>query len=124
MPYVTIFMTAGASLETKRSLLQQSSDAVVHSLGAPVSSIRVVLHELPEGHFYSEGRFDAPGVLFAVDLIEGRSNELKEALIASLSAVGAQVPGISPYEVRVRICDFPKVNMGVAGGISALAAGR
>lgn len=124
MPYVTISVTPGLTAETKRSLLQQSSNAVVESIGAPVSSIRVILNEIPTGHFLSEGRFDEPGVIFVVDLIEGRTNELKEALIGRLTQVGSQVTGVPLNEVRVRLCDFPKSNMGMAGGKSALAAGR
>ncbi|HUG58296.1 MAG TPA: tautomerase family protein, partial [Candidimonas sp.] len=49
---------------------------------------------------------------------------LKAALIAALSRVGLDSTGIPENEVRVRIIDFPKTDMGMAGGVSAQALGR
>jgi 4-oxalocrotonate tautomerase family enzyme len=124
MPYVTISATQGISTEQKKQLLQRSSDAVVASIGAPLASVRVLLHDLPEGHYLNAGQFDTPGVMFQVEFIEGRSDEQKEALIGALSRVGQQTTGIPESEVRVRLIDFPKTNMGMAGGVSAKAMGR
>ncbi|HWK71971.1 MAG TPA: tautomerase family protein [Burkholderiaceae bacterium] len=49
MPYVTISITPGFSAAQKKQLMQRTSDAVVQSIGAPVASIRILLHELQEG---------------------------------------------------------------------------
>lgn len=124
MPYVTISATQGLSAEQTRQLLQGSSDAVVQSIGAPLASVRVMLHHLADGHYLNAGEFNTPGLMFVVELIEGRTTELKEALIASLSRTGAGATGIPEDQIRVRVIDFPKSNMGMAGGISALAMGR
>ena len=124
MPYVTISATEGLSAEQKKQLLERSSDAVVQSIGAPLASVRVLLHDLPDGHYLNAGQFNTPGVMFVVDFIEGRTEEQRNALIAALSKVGFETTGIPESEVRVRLLDFPKVNMGMAGGISAKAMGR
>ncbi|PLC52178.1 tautomerase [Pollutimonas nitritireducens] len=124
MPYVTISASKGLSAEQTRQLLLRASESVVQSIGAPLSSVRVMLHELGDGHYLNAGQFDTQALMFVVELIEGRSDELKEALIASLSRAGAETTGIPEDQVRVRLIDFPKSNMGMAGGVSARAMGR
>ncbi|NYT59625.1 tautomerase family protein [Alcaligenaceae bacterium] len=124
MPYITISATEGLSAEQKKQLLERSSDAIVQSIGAPLASVRVMLHELPHGYYLNAGQFNTPGLMFVVDFIEGRTEEQKTALIAALSKTGCDISGIPESEVRVRLVDFPKGNMGMAGGVSAKAMGR
>lgn len=124
MPYITISATEGLSAEQKKQLLERSSDAIVQSIGAPLASVRVMLQELPHGHYLNAGQFNTPGLMFVVDFIEGRTEEQKAALIAALSKTGFEISGIPESEVRVRLVDFPKANMGMAGGVSAKATGR
>src|SRR3546814_17104724 len=112
------------SFPTRRSSDLSSSDAVVQSIGATLGSVRVMLHELPGGHYLNAGQFNTPGLMFVVDFIEGRTEEQRNALIAALSKTGTETTGIPESEVRVRLLDFPKANMGMAGGISAKAMGR
>ena len=107
MPYVTISATEGLSADQKKQLLERSSNAVVESIGAPVASIRVMLHDLPVGHYLNAGQFGTAGVMFVVDFIEGRTEAQKAALIAALSKVGCETTGIPESEVRVRLLDFP-----------------
>ncbi|PLC51866.1 tautomerase [Pollutimonas subterranea] len=124
MPYVTISASKGLSAEQTRQLLLGASEAVVQSIGAPLASVRVMLHELADGHYLNAGQFDTKALMFVVELIEGRNDELKEALIAALSRTGAETTGIPEDQVRVRLIDFPKSDMGMAGGVSARAMGR
>lgn len=124
MPYITITATQGLSSDQKKQLLEQSSDAVVRSIGAPLASVRVMLHELARDHYLDAGRYGGATVMYHVDFIEGRSEELKAALIAALSRTAHEVTGLSEQDIRVRLSDFPKANMGMAGGISAKQAGR
>jgi 4-oxalocrotonate tautomerase family enzyme len=124
MPYLIISATQGLSADQKKQLLERSSDAVVRSIGAPLASVRVMLHELPHEHYMDAGQYGRKTVMYEVDFIEGRSEELKSALIAALSKTAHEVTGLSEQDVRVRLSDFPKTNMGMAGGISAKQAGR
>ncbi|MYN11602.1 tautomerase [Pusillimonas sp. TS35] len=124
MPYVTISASQHLPVDVKKQLLQRASDAVVESIGAPLSSVRVMFHNLPEEAYLNAGKFGTDACMFEVDLIEGRTEAQKDALIAALSRAGSDVTGLPETEVRVRLTDFPKSNMGIAGGISARAAGR
>ncbi len=124
MPYVTISATEGLSDDQKRQLLERASDAVVQSIGAPQASVRVMLHELADGHYLNAGKFNTPCLMFVVELIEGRNEEQKAALIFALHRAGAETTGVAESEVRVRVIDFPKSDMGVAGGATAKAMGR
>ncbi|MGB3290337.1 MAG: tautomerase family protein [Burkholderiaceae bacterium] len=124
MPYVTISITPGFSADQKKQLMQRTSDAVVQSIGAPLANVRVLLHELQTGCYLNGGKFDTAGLMFLVEFIAGRTVEQKAALIAALSRAGLETTGIPESELRVRLIDFPKTDMGMAGGVSAAAAGR
>ena len=124
MPYVTITASDTLTAERKKDLLSRSSAAVVESIGAPLASVRVLLHSLATDDYLDGGHYGRPALMFEVDLIEGRTEELKAALIAALSRAGAEATGVSEEDVRVRLYDVPKINMGMAGGISAKKAGR
>lgn len=124
MPYVTITSSPGLSTEQKKNLLRHSSDAVVQSIGAPLPSVRIMLNELPDGHYLNGGSFDTRALMFEVDFIIGRTDDQKAALVAALSQAGSSVTGVPESEVRVRVVDFPKTNMGMAGGVTADRLGR
>lgn len=124
MPYLIISATQGLSADQKKQLLERSSDAVVSSIGAPLKSVRAMLHEMPQENYLDGGQYGRKTVMYEVDFIEGRTEELKSALIAALSKTAHEVTGLSEQDIRVRLSDFPKTNMGMAGGISAKQAGR
>src|SRR5690606_41584884 len=115
MPYVTISATQGLSAAQKKQLLEGASNAVVDSIGAPLASVRVMLHELADGHYLNAGQFDTSGLVFVVELIEARTEELKAALIAALSRVGLDATAVPDNEIRARVIDFPQLTMGMAG---------
>jgi len=117
MPYVTITASQGLSAEQKKQLLQNTSDAVVQSIGAKVEVVRVMLHELPDGHYLNAGQFNTKALMFQVELIAGRTEALKSALIGALSRAGSEATGVPESQVRVRIMDYPLEDMGVAGGM-------
>jgi len=122
VPYVTISLTPGLSAEKKKELMQRCSDAVVESIGAPLTAVRVVVHELADDAYMNAGQFGAEGVIIVVDMIEGRTQAQKDALIAMLSRAAAEVSGLTEEShVRVRVVDFPRGNMGMANGLTALA---
>ena len=124
MPILTAHLTSGHSPAQKTALLEQATQAVVQSINAPLSSIRMVLQEYEPDSTIVAGKVGAPQLLFVVYLIEGRTPELKAALIAALNQAATASIGISSDDVRVVVRDVAKTDMGMAGGISALAAGR
>lgn len=124
MPILTVHLTAGHTPAQKTALLEQATQAVTESINAPLSSIRMVLQEYAADSTIVAGEMGARQLLFMVYLIEGRTPELKAALIAGLHKAATASIGISSDDVRVVVRDVPKTDMGMAGGISALAAGR
>src|SRR3546814_9964467 len=124
MPFVTISITPGFSAAQKKQLMQRSSDAVEQSIGAPLASIRVLLHELQDGCYLNAGEFNTQGLMFVVEFIAGRTVAQKAALIDALSRAGTETTGIPETEVRARLTTFPTAAMAMPGGLSAAATGR
>jgi 4-oxalocrotonate tautomerase len=61
--------------------------------------------------------------IIQVNLMEGRSDEQKEALIAALTDATVQSLGAPRDSVRVLLNEMPKTHWGI-GGKSAKALGR
>jgi len=124
MPILNIQIMQGHTDSEKSALLENASKAVVDSIAAPVSTVRIVLDEVAPGHVIVAGRIGQPMALALVRLIEGRTEEKKAALVAALSkAIHASI-GLSQSDIRVIITDVPNTDMGVADGLTAKAAGR
>ena len=60
--------------------------------------------------------------LVQVSLIEGRSADLKERLIAELTDAVARALGASPESVRVILYEVPAAHWGVGGSSKARGA--
>lgn len=124
MPILNVQISQGRSAAQKTALLQKMTQAIVDSIGAPLASIRIVLEEIPPEHVIVAGELGKEMVLVTANLIQGRSDALKAALIAAVADAVEQTTGISTQNVRVVLYDIPKTDLGVAGGKTALAAGR
>ena len=124
MPIVNVQISQGRSAAQKTALLQKMTQAIVDSVAAPLASIRIVLQEIPLEHIIVAGEPGKEMALVTINLIHGRSDELKAALIAGVANAIEQSTGISTQHVRVVLYDIPKTDLGVAGGKTALAAGR
>lgn len=124
MPILNVQIMQGHSAAQKTALLKAASQAVVESIAAPLSSVRIVLQEIPAEHVIVAGEIGKAMARVDAALIEGRDEAKKSALIAALNQAVCDSIGISGEDVRVLICDVPKTDMGVANGLSAKAAGR
>lgn len=124
MPILTIKIPAGHHASQKADLLKGLTDAVTNSLQAPLPSIRVTIDEVAPENCIVAGEIGKPNALVHAALIAGRSEALKAALIAQIAKAVEQAIGLSAEHTRVLIQDYPTTDMGVAGGVSAKAAGR
>lgn len=124
MPILNIQIMQGHTEAQKAALLENSSRSVVDSIASPLASVRVVLEETAPQHVMVGGRIGHPMALALVRLIQGRTEEKKAALIAALNQAIHASLGISKDDIRVVITDVPATDMGVAGGLTAKAAGR
>ncbi|WP_313697422.1 tautomerase family protein [Achromobacter sp.] len=124
MPLLNVQIMQGHSAAQKAALLKAASNAVVESIAAPLPSVRAVLYEVPAEHVIVAGEIGKRMARVDVDLIEGRDEAKKAALIAALNQAVCASLDISGEDVRVILRDVPKTDMGVANGLSAKAAGR
>ncbi|AUL47934.1 4-oxalocrotonate tautomerase [Bordetella trematum] len=124
MPLLNVHIMQGHTPAAKTALLKALSDAVVQSIGAPLASVRAILQEYAAADVIVAGEVGAAMALVNVDLIAGRTVELKAALILALNQAVSASLGMDGKDVRVVLRDIPKTDMGVANGLSAMAAGR
>lgn len=114
----------GHSAAKKTDLLKKLTQSVVDSIGAPLASVRVVLQEIPAEHVIVAGEIGKEMVMITVGLIRGRTEDQKAAVIAAIFEATEQAIGVSKQNIRVILFDRPATDFGVAGGITAKAAGR
>jgi 4-oxalocrotonate tautomerase family enzyme len=114
----------GHSAAKKTDLLKKLTQAVVGSIGAPLASVRVVLQEIPAEHVIVAGEIGHEMVMITVGLIRGRTEDQKAAVIAAIFEATEQAIGVSKQNIRVILFDRPATDFGVAGGVTAKAAGR
>jgi 4-oxalocrotonate tautomerase len=124
MPMLNVQILQGHSAAKKTDLLKKLTQSVVDSIGAPLASVRVVLQEVPAEHVIVAGEIGKEMVMITVGLIRGRTEDQKAAVIAAMFEATEQAIGVSKQNIRVILFDRPATDFGVAGGITAKAAGR
>jgi 4-oxalocrotonate tautomerase family enzyme len=124
MPIVNVHMATGHSAAQKTAFLKQASQAIVDSIGAPLPSVRITLHEVPRENVIVGGEIGRETVVLRAYLIHGRTDAQKAAFFAALNKVTKETLDVGDDAVRVIVHDVPNTDMGVQGGISAKAAGR
>jgi 4-oxalocrotonate tautomerase len=124
MPILNVQIMQGHNATSKTELLKKLTQSVVDSIGAPLASIRAVLQEVSSEHVIVAGEIGKEMVMITVGLIRGRTEDQKAALIAALFEATEQAIGVSKQNIRVILFDRPAIDFGVAGGVTAKAAGR
>lgn len=124
MPILHTRIPTGSTPEQKEALLTGLTEAVVQEVGAPLASVRVTLEEVEPAHTIVGGKLAHPMAFVELLLIEGRTPEVKAAVVGAIADTLERVIGVSKQDSRTLIIDVPTTDMGVAGGITAKAAGR
>jgi 4-oxalocrotonate tautomerase len=55
MPYVTISLREGRTIEQKRALAQAVTEAVVRTIHAKPEAVHIIIHDEPASNFAREG---------------------------------------------------------------------
>ena len=55
MPFVRIDLFEGRTLEQKKALAKEVTEAVVRNTGAPQSAVHVMINDMPEGTYFPQG---------------------------------------------------------------------
>jgi 4-oxalocrotonate tautomerase len=124
MPTIHAHITSGPSAQQKSALLQAASQAVVESLGAPLRSVRLMLHDVAREDIAVGGEVGRDSVVFHVHMIVGRTEDQKQALFTALTKAAGSTLGVDGENVRVIVQDVPNTDMGMANGVSAKNTGR
>lgn len=56
MPIIEVNLLEGRSADDKERLIEALTDAAITSIGAPRESVRIILREMPAGHFAVGGQ--------------------------------------------------------------------
>ena len=56
MPFVRIDLFEGRTLEQKKALAKEVTEAVVRNTGAPQSAVHVIINDMPEGTYFPQGQ--------------------------------------------------------------------
>lgn len=125
MPTLEVYLPAGQPEARKAALIAHLTHATVEAIGAPAESVRVLLSELPDGHYGLGGTRTAGGALpvIVAILIAGRTLDQKRALIGALADTAAATLDAPPDATRVMIKDIPNTDFGI-GGKTAKSLGR
>lgn len=123
MPMMKAHIKHGFTSEQKAAALASYTHAIQTAVTTPLSTVRVMLEELPPGHSCAAGEADAELTIIQVFMMEGRTEEQKARLIAMLTDATVNAFGVNGDSVRVLLHDMPKINVGI-GGRSAKALGR
>ena len=55
MPFVRIDLFEGRTIEQKKALAKEVTEAVVRNTGAPQSAVHVIINDMPEGTYFPQG---------------------------------------------------------------------
>lgn len=55
MPIVEVTLIEGRPFETKKKMVEEVTNALVASLGAPRETVRIIIREVPAWHFAAAG---------------------------------------------------------------------
>lgn len=105
MPFVRIDITGPKPEPYKRALLSGARLAVTSALGVPDSRVSVRLIETPAAHVDMPSCRTDRFTVVEVLMFEGRTPELKAALVSALRDIYAENPGIERSEVTVFMHD-------------------
>src|SRR5690606_34277442 len=85
MPMMKAHIQEGFTAAQKTAALSAYTRAIQTGVTTPLSTVRVMLEELPTGHSCAAGEIDAELTIIQVFMMEGRSEEQKSRLIAELT---------------------------------------
>jgi 4-oxalocrotonate tautomerase len=127
VPFLRVDLAAPVDPALKRELLRRTAELFAEITESPIDRIRTQVHELAADAFavggvpIAESGVQAPFV--TLDVLAGRPAEQHRALVARISALVAEMVGVDPERVRLRINEVDPAHWGI-GGVQASEARR
>jgi 4-oxalocrotonate tautomerase family enzyme len=123
MPLLTIELMEGHSPVVHRQLIEQCTALYAKALEAPPERIRTKIHAVAADCWGLEGVQGNPRVspLMIFEMMEGRTRETLEKLMADVSVLVAAILAIPVESTRVMLREFPPTHWAI-GGVPASVA--
>ncbi len=128
MPIVQLYLRGEHTDEQKRILIEKISEAIVAAGCGPIDRVRIIIQELA-GSIQNDGSAVVMDhnngnhlPILKIFVIEGRTNDVKEALSDRLAVTLAEA-GYGRDTVQVSVHDIPSSAWGI-GGKTARDLGR
>jgi phenylpyruvate tautomerase PptA (4-oxalocrotonate tautomerase family) len=127
MPLVTINLRKGRSPVVKRAMADAVHEALVANLGIPPTDRFQLIREYePEDFIHSDSHLDlaytADLVMLEIAFVEGRSDDVKKALLQDLNARFVTHAGIRPDDLFVTFVEVGRANVSFGKGLAQRAA--
>ncbi len=127
MPLVTINLRKGRSPVVKRAMADAVHEALVANLGIPPTDRFQLIREYdPEDFIHSDAHLDltytADLVMLEIAFVEGRSDDIKKALLRDLNARFVARAGIRPDDLFVTFVEVGRANVSFGKGLAQRAA--
>ena len=125
MPFLRVDLAAPVDPALRRELLRRTAELFAEITESPVDRIRTQVHELPADSYavggvaIAESGIQAPFI--TLDVLAGRPAGQRMALVVRMSALVAEMVGVEPDRVRLRINEVDPLHWGI-GGVPASRA--
>ncbi len=127
MPLVTINLRKGRPAAIKRAMADAVHAALVAHLGIPETDRFQLIREYEDDDFiHADAHLDltysADLVMLEISFVEGRSDEIKKALLRDLSERFVASAGLRPDDLMVTLHDVGRANVSFGKGLAQRAA--
>jgi 4-oxalocrotonate tautomerase len=127
VPFLRVDLAAPVDPASRCELLRRTAELFAEITESPIDRIRTQVHELAADSFavggvpIAESGVQAPFI--TLDVLAGRPAEQHRALVVRISALVAEIVGVDPERVRLRINEVDPSHWGI-GGVQASEARR
>ncbi|TBW40646.1 tautomerase family protein [Siculibacillus lacustris] len=126
MPLVTLNLRKGRSPDVRRAMADAVHAALVANLAIPESDRFQLIREYDDADYiHTDAHLDLTYsrdlVMLEVAFIEGRSDEIKKALIADLAARLTAAVGLRPDDLFITFTEVGRANVSFGKGLAQRA---
>lgn len=115
MPFYECFVPEGViNGDQKAGVARAITRIHCEATGAPESFVNVVFQDVPAGDFFVAGR-PARAVRIRGSIRAGRPQDVKDRMLADLSAMWSRETGLPEADLTVTLVEFPAANS-IKGG--------
>lgn len=125
MPFIRSAVKRGTTPEQKQAIVDGIHQALVESIGMPTDELFNLVSEYEPENFFYDRRFNGISrsdslVVIEITMRRGRSDAMKKALYANITANLEKLGGISPKDVFIFTHENDYSDWSVGNGLFAM----